>query len=150
VPSSKNNNGFDYLQKLRLQSTSEDITKRLGNSVDNRKESYLWNYDFPEGRMSIFYQTSQCVSPAENNGKSVGWKVPEWTVVEVDFSFEKRIKPKKLNIDFKGFTANPIYDVPEAFEYTNAERGIDYGVYKGEIEGVIFRPAKNLDYLKCK
>ena len=138
------------MKQIKLLShTREDVIKLLGNPVDNRKEGYLWYYDFPEGRMEVLYQTKQCVSPPDNEGKRIGWKVPEWTVVEVGFSLNERTKPKKLNLGFEGFVAKPIYDVPDAFEYTNEESGIEYGINEGNLEDITFVPVKKYSYLHC-
>ena len=143
----------EWLRRMKeiklLSNTREDINKFLGDPVDDEKENYLWYYDFPEGRMAITYQSKQCVAPPENNGKLVGWKVPEWTVVEVSFSPDKYIKPKTLNINFEDFTSKPIYDYPEASEYRNDELGIDYVLNKGKIEYITFRPSKKFAHLQC-
>ena len=144
----------EWLTKMKqinlLSHNRGDVIKLLGNPVDDKKESYLWYYDFDEGRMAVLYESGGCVITQESNGKPIGWKVPEWTVIEVSFSPDDWINPKKLNVNFKGFSSKPIYDEPNAVEYVNDNMGIEYTVNEGKIQDVTFRPAKSLDYLRCK
>lgn len=148
-----------------LSHTREDVIKILGNPIDNKMDSYIWEYDFAEGRMSIrFEDRGLCIKQLGDDIKrSYGWKVPEWTVTEVDFSPEKPISRKKSFITFVGFTKKPVkYDSksgatpddykrePFLFEYYNDELGIYYLEYFGKIAGITFYPSKQFNNLKCE
>lgn len=145
----------EWLKKIKqialLTDTYDDVIRILGKPVDGSSEKELSEYfDFKEGRIFVGFESGKCIATPESNGKLVGWKVPRWTVTDISFSPNKWIDPKKLNINFNGFTAKPIYDVSEAVEYRNDELGIDYVLNKGKIEYITFRPAKKYNYLLCE
>lgn len=144
----------EWLTKMKqinlLTSTRDDVINLLGNPVDNEKESYLWYYDFEDGRMSVLYETGECVVTPYSDGKPIGWKVPEWTVVEVSYSPDEWLDPKKLGLNLKGFRSTPINDEPKAAEYVNDKLGIEYIINEGKIQNVTFRPGKKYNYLQCK
>jgi hypothetical protein len=129
-----------------LSDTRNDVLKKLGDPVNGERENHLWYYDFDEGRMSISYTTGICGS---FETEVLGWKVPEWRVEQVGFSFDNDTEPKELGISFKGFDSSPIDDVPGGIDYTNDDLGVDYTVNKGKIHDITFRPAKKFGYLQC-
>lgn len=138
------------MKRIKLLSDNrQDIINLLGNPRDDEKESSIWDYDFPEGTLSVSFESGKCIiSP--DTGEPVGWKVPEWTVSEVAFSFDEPIKPKKLGISFSNFKATPVHDVSGSFEYFSEELGIYYITDSGKIQTMRFIPPKKYYFLECK
>jgi len=140
----------EWLKKMKqiklLSDSYEDVVKILGEPVEDGIEKDTSEYfDFREGRMSVSFEPGNC-----GDGMIEGWKVPKYTVIEVNFFPDEWIDPKKLNVNFKGFTAKSIHEGREGIEYVNDELGIDYTVKEGKIQDITFRPAKKYDYLRCK
>jgi hypothetical protein len=134
-----------------LSDNRSDVVKLLGSPVDNDRENYLWYYDFKEGRMSILYSIGVCKTVTQNGLQAIhGWKVPEWTVVEIGFSLEEPVDPKELNINFEGYSSSTVHDAPEWIEYANEKLGIYYTTLEGKIQGITYRGTKNNFHLKCK
>lgn len=144
----------EWLKKMKsltlLSSTRDQVIKIFGQP-ENDNRSYLENFVLEDGRISVQYSTGKCKTTIID-GKEVkqGWNVPEWTVVNVYFSPNKRFKPEKLKISFTGFRSYPISDVPNAVVYENDELGVDYSLTKGKIEFITFRPPEKLSYLHCE
>ncbi len=147
-----------------LSDTYEDVVKIMGKPDDGSTErEYAEYFDFKEGRMFVAFE-SGCVITPESNGKLLGWKVPEYTVVELSFSPDKHISPKKSFINLSGFTKIPVKYADDysdgatpddhkrasfLFEYKNDDLGIHYFEEFGKISDITFYPSKQFDHLLC-
>lgn len=153
---------FNKMKQIRLlKDNRENIIKLLGNPVDNDTDDYLWYYDFKDGRMSLTFETGICSENKDDDGKPIGWKVPEWTVVEVSFSPDKNFSTKKLNINLSGFTKKPIEASPNLppndnnrapflFEYKNDDLGMYLFEEFGKISEIRFYPSHKYNELRCQ
>lgn len=144
----------DWLKKLKsiepLFSTREDVIKVFGQNLDNEKD-YLEYYELDGGRMSVQYSTGRCIRKVEDGAEKIyGWNVPEWTVIDMNFTLKRRVNPKKLNLKYSDFRSYEVNDVPGAMVYENDGLGFDFSVYKGKISDITFRPSNKYDYLYCK
>ena len=155
-----------WLAKMKqvklLSHTYDDVLKILGKPSDDTEEkSLIETFDFKQGEMTVLFASGQCLVTPYSDGKPLGWKVPEHTVIEAEFSFEKHLKPKNLKIDLDGFTRTPVKQSPDLtpddnrrasflFEWSNDDLGIDLFEEYGKISQVTFRPSKQFDYLDCK
>jgi len=157
-----------WLQKMKqvklLSDTYEDVVRIMGKPDDGTTErEYAEYFDLKEGRMFVLFEMG-CRVTQESNGKLSGYKVPEYTVVELSFSPEKNISPKKSFINLSGFTKIPVkyaddYSdgatpddhrrAPFLFEYRNDDLGIYYFEEFGKISDISFYPAKQFDNLLC-
>lgn len=150
---------FEWLKKMRqvnlLSDTYEDVIKIFGKPSDGTSERALAEYfDIKEGRVFALFATGECVITPYSNGKLSGWKVPAYTVIDLSFSPNKKIKLKeflkKLKLNLADFRSYEVYDVPKAYIYYNDKLGFDFVVDpKGKVEDVSFRPSEELDYLYC-
>lgn len=159
----------EWLRKMKqvklLSDSYDDVIKIMGKPVDGSSEKELSEYfDFDGGRMFVLFASGLCVVTPYSEGKPIGWKVPEYTVIELSFSPDKHINPKKSFINLKGFTKKPVkyaedYSdgatpddhrrAPFLFEYENDELGISYFEEYGKISDITFYPSKQFDYLHC-
>lgn len=145
----------DWLVKIKtikpLFSTRDDVIRVFGEPLGKKKPSYGEKYDLEEGRMSVIYEIGPCETKIEDGVEVVyGWNVPEWTVIVISFTPNKRINPKKLNINFDNFDSEEIADVPGAIHYENYKTGVGYTVYKGKIETISFQAEGKYNHLQCK
>ena len=131
-----------------LVSGYEDVSKTFGRpakAIGERK--YSEYIESPEGRFHVSYETGKCV---ENHGNRIGWKVPEWTVIELSFIPRKPIEPRQLPFELNGFRSYPISDVPGAFVYENDDVGISYDLNrKRKVEVISFYPPTSMKHLHC-
>lgn len=154
----------EWLQKMKqvklLSDTYEDVVRIMGKPDDGSIEKeYSEYFDFKEGRMFALFEMG-CRVTQDSNGKLSGYKVPEYTVVEISFSPNKHISLKKSFITLNGFskipvkysenaTINDMRRAPYLFEYENDELGIYYFEEYGKISEIRFYPSKQFDYLNC-
>lgn len=151
---------FDWLKKMKqihlLSDTYEDVLKVFGNPIDGTSQRELSEYfDIKEGRVFAHFASGECVVAPDSNGRLTGWKVPAYTVIELSFSPNERMKLKKfakeLKLNLKSFRSYEIYDVPGAFIYENDKIGMSFSVdRKGKVESINFYPPEKLDYLYCR
>jgi hypothetical protein len=145
----------DWLVKMKqiklLHHSYDDVVALLGTPVDGTVEPELSEYfEVPDGRLGVVFASGLCVVTPYSGGEPIGWKVPEWTVINISFRPNKPINPKKLKLDLKGFSKEPIEDVPGAFIYRNHARGIEYSfTAKGSVEDIDFYPSSEFKNLRC-
>jgi hypothetical protein len=154
VPSAVSAKEPSWLRKMKqvklLVDDYEAVIKIFGKPVDNSTERELSEYfDFPEGRIWVGFASGRCIETPYSDGKTIGWKVPEYTVIEIGFSPDEWIEPKTIGIRLEGFRAAKVDDDPGAIEYVNDELGIDYILNHGKVQNVTFRPTKKQEYLLC-
>lgn len=142
----------DWYVKMKqielLVSTYDNVTDVFKQHAKDRTERKYGEYiDSSDGRFFIVYATGKCV---ERNGRMIGWKVPEWTVIEISFTPRKRTKPERLPFAMTGFRSYEVSDAPGAFIYENASTGIEYGLKRdGTVEIVSFDPPKSMEHFHC-
>ena len=157
-----------WLQKMKqvklLSDTYEDVIRIMGKPVDGTSErEYAEYFEFKEGRLFVLFEMG-CRVTQESDGKPSGYKVPEYTVVELSFSPDKNISPKKPFINFNGVKKIPVkyaddysdgatigdhIRAPFQFEFWNDDLGIYYFESYGKISNISFYPAKQFDKLLC-
>ncbi|MGD9627848.1 MAG: hypothetical protein AB7V18_01230 [Pyrinomonadaceae bacterium] len=114
---------------------------------DQSTRTYGEYIDSFDGKFFIVYATGKCV---ERNGQMIGWKVPEWTVIEISYTPRKRMKRKHLPFELSGFRSYEVSDVPGAFIYENDKVGLSYGLRRnGTVEIVSFDPPEGTEHLHC-
>jgi hypothetical protein len=131
-----------------LSSNYHDVVKLLGRPEDGSSEPELAEYfQLKEGRIFVAFASGDCV---ESEGRLVGWKVPQWTVISVTFEPRRRITIMDLPFSLTGFVRHPVHDVPGAFTFENEIRGLSVGVKRsGNIEDISFDPSADLANRGC-
>lgn len=148
---------LEKMQQVKLLSTNyEDVIKIFGNPIDGTYERELSEYfDIKEGRVFALFALGECVVTSYSDGKPIGWKVPAYTITDLSFTPNKRIKlkdfTKQMKLNLADFRSYEISDVPRAFVYENDKIGLDFVIdRKGKVEGISFQPPEALDYLYCQ
>jgi hypothetical protein len=144
------------LQKIKqvelLYDKYDDVIRIMGNPSRKRgPKELIEHFDLKDGQVNAIFESGRCVLTEYSDGKPLGWKVPEWTISDISFRPRKRVSPRKLGLETKGFDRVPIADVPGAFIFRNEDLGMEYSVTReGKVYEISFFPAKKFDYLLCQ
>ena len=134
-----------------LSSSYEDVIKIFGTPVDGTAEKQLSEYfDSLDGRVFVEFASGLCVATAYSDGRPIGWKVPEGTVIGMTYRPKNRITPRELGAKFVGFKKTGVADRPRVFIFRNDRLGVEYVVdAKGQIESISYFPRSSLTRLHC-
>jgi hypothetical protein len=133
-----------WKQIVVLRSSRSDVERLLGES---KYKGYDVAYDLEDGHLDIAYAIFNF---CEKRNK-FGWKVPEWTVTEVNYSPYRAPQFSSLKLNLKGFRKireNPC--CPEMITYVSQEQGIGYTLNpEGTLNNIRYFPSSRYDYLLC-
>jgi len=128
-----------WLHKLKqitpLESTERDVEKIFNKPTE--QYGNIREYKTKEGILSVTYSTGECDSNLSD------YDVDKGIVIEFDFSFEKIIMFKSLNINLAEFEKEESSDTQNII-YKNNQLGIDYDIYKKTIEGISYDKSPEL------
>lgn len=140
--------GDKWKQIVVLQSTREDVERLFGKS---RNTGYGVVYDLEGSRLEIDYNVFNNCERGDfcKPGIDCGWFVPEWTVLEVNYSPDPAPKFSSLNLDLTGFKKD--FDTHSHVIYTSNEEGVSYTVYipRGTLSSIRYFPSSRFDHLLC-
>lgn len=78
------------------------------------------------------------------------WNVPPGTVLSVDVTPKKLLKPADLNIDLTKYSKEVDRHVPSTVHFKNEEAGISVVAFEdGRIRHVFYGPSSKDDHLRC-
>lgn len=143
---------YETIKKIKLlSSTDEDIAKLFRKPVRVSSERKYAEYvDTSDGRFFFGYASGLCVVTEYSAGKPMGWKVPEWTVIDMSFTPLKGFKPRRLPFSSAGFRSYEVHDVPGAYVHESDALGISYSVHRnGKVESISFDPPVSMNHLHC-
>lgn len=133
-----------WKQIVVLKSTRADVERLLGKS---KYQGYDASYDLEEGYLFIEYTAFNFCE----NGKSFGWKVSEWTVIEVTYRPHDPPQLSSLNLNLTRFRKereNPC--CPDLITYINDDDGVAYTVDSdGTLNDIRYFPPSRYNNLRC-
>ncbi|MBK7708560.1 MAG: hypothetical protein IPJ30_23070 [Acidobacteria bacterium] len=93
----------EWLEKMKqirlLESKRQDVVALFGPAKP-AGNALIDTWGLVHGSLSAIYASGECVAKTENGKtKLLGWRVPKDTVIEISFSLNKPVSPKKLGID---------------------------------------------------
>ena len=116
---SQNKTISPFLNIKPFASTRDDVEKIYGKGNFPKYNPYFVNYKTSELSVLISYSTGGCEK------KYSIYNVPEWTVIEVNYSFLKNPpKLKDLTKNDKKFKKMPYGDVINQMKFYDQESGI--------------------------
>jgi hypothetical protein len=130
-----------------FQSTKVDVEKLLGKPIG---ENYGVTYKLKDGILYLnYYDFDHCKSQATVDAD---WKLPEWTVTEIEFRPDHELTFASLHLDLKRFRKahlNP--GVPDLVSYVDDRDGIEYTVEPdGTLNSVRYFPGSRYKSLRCR
>ncbi|MBK8147767.1 MAG: hypothetical protein IPK58_06000 [Acidobacteria bacterium] len=144
----------EWLEKMKqirlLESKRQDVVALFGPAKP-AGNALIDTWGLVDGSLSAIYASGECVAKTENGKtKLLGWRVPKDTVIEISFSLNKPVSPKKLGIDLSRLRGEQVRDQTGALYFDDETAGAFYYAVNGKITEVGFYPRTELDYLDCE
>ena len=125
------------------------LIRKLGPPAGNEDRDYGEYFELPDSKIYALFEPGECVESSAIDGEMFGWKVPEWTVIQIRVNLKNPIKLSSLKFNLKDFKKSRIDDVPE-FEYENEKTGVYFTLWRdGKVRSITYSPPSNLWDKRC-
>lgn len=138
---------LDKVKEIQLLESKRKEVKRILADYerdDSDDDSHYDLFSTENAEIEVTYSAGNCSEEDEF------WNVDEWTVTQIEISFENAVKVEDAKFNFSNFTKEvEDEEFPEDYIYQNENLGIAFKIDDNKIESIYLFPSKGSYSLLC-